>query len=60
LAAGKLTDSTNGAETDDELSTEVASMYSGTVDELAELVEDMAEHEAPEAMVSGGQSVSWK
>jgi len=32
-------------------------MYSGTVDELAELVEDVAVHEAPEAMVSGGQSV---
>jgi len=42
LAAGKLKDSTNGAETDDELS---------------ELVEDVAVHEAPEAMVSGGQSV---
>ena len=32
-------------------------MYKGTVDELAELVEDVAVHEAPEAMVSGGQSV---
>ena len=46
MAAEELTDSMNIVETDDELSTEVASMYSGTVDELAELVEDEVEHEA--------------
>ena len=57
MAADKLIDSTNSAEIYDELSTEVASMYSRTDDELAELVEDVAVHEAPEAMVSGGQSV---